>query len=1485
GSGVTTFDVPTVLQAGVADYFVDFGSGRNRWGDYSATVLDPTDPNTFWTFQQLVVAPDTWGVQVTEINFDPTLPVPGLTANDGIFVTVRDTAALVNNSSVSGNDVTSNGNHGVHISLEDTAMITSLDMVGNSSSDNGAQGILFDTSGTPTLGSLNITGPGDVTGNGDTGIDVRLTDVLGTPDVNIDGMNASGNAVRGISLVTRDTPLGNVSLSGNTASSNMNGAGIFLDINNTAGMDVASITVDRNTAEDNTAATALDGTGIDVLLDFVNLTGSFSISDSALVANNSGRGISVVGTNVDATGVTFNVNGNIVNNSMGGDGILLDLTDSTIGPLMLVANTSNSNFGDGIRTQLTNVTGTPDVTISSNFVDNNGDRGVVLSANSSPLGALLFNANSITNSQGNSVDGDGLLIQLVNSGATSLEVSESGMNGNAGDGLDLDLTGSPIGQVDIVDNSLGGMGSQIGLTFLIDGDTFGQPFSIINSSDPGINITDFFLDIAPTGVVWDTEEPGAAIPFLPLLASDVTTGLTTINGTTVVPPIVPGPGFDDTQDSIGTVLPGGGVPDDGTIIDLAFTDFNPAETFTWESDVDFFGVPGSGVDGSHLIGSDIRVDFTGGLFLTGQLQAVAGNSEASTFVATGGTPTISGGLSANGNNGIRISAAAGSDIGGLNIDNNLVDGNGENGIEFLISDSTLPDGTTNRIQVTNNSITDNGNDGVRMVAPDTNGTGIAIDFDSNTITGNVAGAGLNLSFNDNAGDIDTTVTSNDISNNGADGISLAARQSINVDASFDGNTIGDNGELGVHVLARENVVLDLDFGQDGTIAAQNVINSNVDAGIGIQLFNNVAATLDVANTMASNTTNGGNTAFDGDGLRVITNDTSTIAGVTIGDAVATNTAFTGNAARGISFEVGQGSSVMPVTIRNIDASSNGDDGIQFVRFADSVLDDITITDSTINSNGDDGVAFDLQGGGLFLIDATLERNELNGNNGNGINLNLDADVRLLADISDNDIFDSGLSGIRGRTRFDSQLDGTWSDNFIRNSGTAAASDGILVQATERSMVGQNGGLFIQDSEISGSSRDGVRIDAGNSALQPLRPRVTVSIRDNEPQTITDTRGITGNAGSGVNLIASSSAVMIARVDTSFINMNGEDGIQATTSGAAHMFTDARDNLISENGRHGVNLNTSGTSGMTVGLDDNQILRNTRRGVSLVNTGNADTDLTINGAVDPRASSGAVATSRIEQNGEVGVYIENNAGAIDTNNNIDLTLMNTAIVGNGTNTGVSADDRNGVWIRVGTSSFGAVNATVDQNFMSGNGNVDFVTQSFTATPDPNVASQYTNGANFTADPVARLGLLMTDNTGDTADVTRFGATYNNADQFKSPAAIFNSTSRLRNAQRFATDMVARMDSVQAAPAPTTTVFAGNGGGIGPNNTLLGLGLTISGNNRDITAFNNGNNAITINPALGAAPGVGTNFTINANDISGTGDSTFRSNVTSLASNNP
>jgi hypothetical protein len=65
GDPKNTLQSERVLKAGEGSYFKDFGSGRNRWGDYSATVVDPLNDQDMWTLQEYAAAPtanfDQWG--------------------------------------------------------------------------------------------------------------------------------------------------------------------------------------------------------------------------------------------------------------------------------------------------------------------------------------------------------------------------------------------------------------------------------------------------------------------------------------------------------------------------------------------------------------------------------------------------------------------------------------------------------------------------------------------------------------------------------------------------------------------------------------------------------------------------------------------------------------------------------------------------------------------------------------------------------------------------------------------------------------------------------------------------------------------------------------------------------------------------------------------------------------------------------------------------------------------------------------------------------------------------------------------------------------------------------------------------------------------------------------------------------------------------------------------------------------------------------
>lgn len=156
-----------------------------------------------------------------------------------------------------------------------------------------------------------------------------------------------------------------------------------------------------------------------------------------------------------------------------------------------------------------------------------------------------------------------------------------------------------------------------GLYFVIDGDTFSQPYSITNTSTAGEFVLGFGIDLTGTGYVFDPVTGGppgngtAGTAFTPVGGSDVTTGL----GAPVV------------------------VTDGSLFLNLVFGDFNVGETFSWLIDIDPSNPNASPtVFGNNLIGANVYADFSNGLRGSGQLVAVDGNPDAAQFVIRTFTP-------------------------------------------------------------------------------------------------------------------------------------------------------------------------------------------------------------------------------------------------------------------------------------------------------------------------------------------------------------------------------------------------------------------------------------------------------------------------------------------------------------------------------------------------------------------------------------------------------------------------------------------------------------------------------------------------------------------------------------------------------------------------------------------------------------------------------------------------------------------------------
>ncbi len=425
--GVTTFGTPQVLAPGMGDYFVTFGSGRNRWGDYSATMVDPEsrNGNHFWTFQELVVRDDVWGVQITEV-------IGGLGGGGGISVTANDTAMITGD--ISRNNIMGGTGNGLSIIAND---MSTIDLTG-SIDDNvitgvSGSGMFFASTGPGS--SLEIEGARNtVTGNGENGLFMQS---FGTSFMSVEFANSQfdENAERGVqaeandasTLVFRFNSPFDPLASGPSSASNNTLQGI-----NLKGFDAATLD---------------------------------AIIDGVIVDGNGDAGISVTMEN-NSIGLVDILNSDIINTvdgphpDFGGEGVVF----RTFGDSNLVATITDSfidsNFGNGVRAQADG-TSFLDLTIDPTVITNNGTEanpadGIVIDRRGSSIMTVLLEDLIVENNRRNG-------LTVLASGASTGAVADVTITSNrnsfseniAGDGINYNITGAAavyaVHTLDVVD--------------------------------------------------------------------------------------------------------------------------------------------------------------------------------------------------------------------------------------------------------------------------------------------------------------------------------------------------------------------------------------------------------------------------------------------------------------------------------------------------------------------------------------------------------------------------------------------------------------------------------------------------------------------------------------------------------------------------------------------------------------------------------------------------------------------------------------------------------------------------------------------------------------------------------------------------------------------------------------------------------------------------------------------------------------------------
>jgi subtilisin-like proprotein convertase family protein len=186
-----------VLAAGLDSYVRTFGSGRNRWGDYSSIALDPTDNSRFWLFNEYAMTRGSptgsppedgrWATRWGSISFAPTTFTVSFAAQTTPGNYRVDIGPNIND--FAGNPMNQNGNpvNGEATADKDTEFFTL------------ANQFIFSTAGPtaiPDAGSVNVTIPNvpAFPSTGDLNVALNISHDFADRDIEVDLTNPNGTS-------------------------------------------------------------------------------------------------------------------------------------------------------------------------------------------------------------------------------------------------------------------------------------------------------------------------------------------------------------------------------------------------------------------------------------------------------------------------------------------------------------------------------------------------------------------------------------------------------------------------------------------------------------------------------------------------------------------------------------------------------------------------------------------------------------------------------------------------------------------------------------------------------------------------------------------------------------------------------------------------------------------------------------------------------------------------------------------------------------------------------------------------------------------------------------------------------------------------------------------------------------------------------------------------------------------------------------------
>ena len=324
GDPAGTMRDAAAIKEGEDYYSKSFTGTRNRWGDYSHTMVDPDNDVDFWTIQEYASTRSpvdnltttnnsrwgTWWAKITPSG-PPAGPLP-TPAPCATALVVNDTGDAGDATIGDGVCATTGGVCTLRAALDEA----------NARVYCGPVSITFSVTGQISLvnGQLFIAHDISVTGPGASQLTVRRSTAAGTPSfrifqvlspavASISGLTISGGSINGSGggIASAGTlTLTNVIVTGNSASDTARGGGLYV-FGGSVAMNFSSI-------HGNSAVT--DGGGIYIA------SGTVTLAHSAVGGNNaSGIGGGIVNSGGVLLLVSSTIHGNSAGSSTGGGGI------------------------------------------------------------------------------------------------------------------------------------------------------------------------------------------------------------------------------------------------------------------------------------------------------------------------------------------------------------------------------------------------------------------------------------------------------------------------------------------------------------------------------------------------------------------------------------------------------------------------------------------------------------------------------------------------------------------------------------------------------------------------------------------------------------------------------------------------------------------------------------------------------------------------------------------------------------------------------------------------------------------------------------------------------------------------------------------------------------------------------------------------------------------------------------------------------------